>query len=177
MDGETVRQYILSGGWGTKYEKTAEFERPLAEFTGAGHRIITTSGTVALTLGLLALGVEPGDKVIVQDLTMIVTANAAKLIGVRPVFVNVEPETLSLGIAQVERNITAETRAVIHVSLNGRSNDLDALLRLCWSRGVHLVEDAAQSLGSFFGDRHLPTIGDIGCFSFSMPKVISTGQE
>ncbi len=175
-EADAVREYVLSGGWGTEFKKTAEFESRLAEFTGAGHCIVTTSGTVALTLALLARGIGPGDEVIVPDLTMIATANAATLIGARPKFVDVEPETLNIDIAQVERAIGPKTKAVIHVSLNGRSNDLDALSRLCRSRGLYLVEDAAQSLGSYFGDRHLGTVGDVGCLSFSMPKVITTGQ-
>lgn len=175
-EADALREYILSGGWGTEFRKTAEFETLLCDFTGAGHCIVTTSGTVSLTLALLALGVAPGDEAIVPDLTMIATANAAKLIGARPVFVDVEPETLNLDIAEVERAMTPRTRVVMHASLNGRSNDLDALLSLCSSRGAHLVEDAAQSLGSFFGARHLGTIGELGCLSFSTPKVITTGQ-
>ncbi len=175
-EADALREYILSGGWGTEFEKTAEFETLLRDFTGAAHCIVTTSGTVSLTLALLALGVKPGDEAIVPDLTMIAPANSAKLIGARPVFVDVEPETLNLDIAKVERAMTSRTRAVMYVSLNGRSNDLDALLSLCKSRGVPLVEDAAQSLGSFIGTRHLGTIGEVGCLSFSTPKVITTGQ-
>lgn len=175
-EADALRDYILSGGWGTEFKKTAEFETLLRDFTGAAHCTVTTSGTVSLTLALLALGLQPGDEAIVPNLTMIATANAARLIGAQPVFVDVEPETLNLDIGEVERAITPKTRAVMHVSLNGRSNDLDALLSLCRSRGIHLVEDAAQSLGSFFGGRHLGTIGDAGCLSFSTPKVITTGQ-
>ncbi len=175
-EADALHQYVLSGGWGTEFKKTAEFEDRLCDFTGAGHCVVTTSGTVALSLALLALDIRPGDEIIVPDLTMIATANAATLIGAKPVFVDIEPETLNLDLSAAENAITAATKAIIHVSLNGRSNDLDALLSLCRSHGLYLVEDAAQSLGSYYDGRHLGTVGDVGCFSFSTPKVITTGQ-
>jgi len=175
-EADAVHRYMLSGGWVTEFRQTDEFERRLAAFTGAAHCVATTSGTVSLVLALLVLDVGPGDQVIVPNMTMIATANAARLVGADPVFVDVEAETLNIDISQVEAAVTPATRAVIHVSLNGRSNDLDALRALCGNYGLHLMEDAAQSLGSYFGDRHLGTIGDLGCLSFSPPKVISTGQ-
>jgi perosamine synthetase len=175
-EARALHHYIRAGGWVTEFEKTAEFERALCAFTGARHCVVVNNGTVSLSLGLLALGVGPGDEVIVPDLTMIATANAAKLIGAEPVFVDVDARTLCLDVGRVAGAVTPRTRAVVHVSLNGRSNDLDALARLCRSRGLRLLEDAAQSLGSRFRGRHLGTVGDAGCFSFSAPKIISTGQ-
>jgi perosamine synthetase len=175
-EANALKAYIESQGWGTEFRKTAELEEALQEFTGARRCVMTTSGTVSLTLALLAAGVTAGDEVIVPDLTMIATANAAKLIGAVPVFVDIEPKTLNLDISLVEAAITPRTRAVVHVSLNGRSNDIPALLALCQKTGATLVEDAAQSLGSYHGGAHLGTIGDIGCLSFSTPKIISTGQ-
>lgn len=175
-EANALKAYMESQGWGTEFKKTAELEAALQDFTGARHCIMTTSGTVSLTLAFLALGINAGDEVIVPDLTMIATANAAKLIGAVPVFVDVEPQTLNVDLSLVEAAITPRTRAVVHVSLNGRSNDLPALRALCRKAGVALVEDAAQSLGSYHGSAHLGTIGDIGCLSFSTPKIISTGQ-
>lgn len=175
-EADALAAYVRSGGWLTEFRQTEAFEDQLRAFTGAAHAIATTNGTVSLTLALLALGVGPGDEVIVPDLTMIATANAARLIGAVPVFVDVEPRTLNLDLEAVAGAFGARTRAVIHVSLNGRSNDLDVLHALCRARGVGLVEDAAQSLGSYRRGRHLGTIGDVGSFSFSTPKVITTGQ-
>ena len=175
-EADALREYILSGGWGTEFVHTEKFEELIKEFTGAEHCIVTTSGTVTLTLALLAIGIKEGDEVIVPDLTMIATANAVKLIGANPVFVDVERETLNIDPVQVENAITAKTKAVIHVSLNGRCNNLHAFKEMCKSKGISLVEDAAQSLGSFYNDKHLGTIGDIGSLSFSSPKIITTGQ-
>ncbi len=175
-EADALQRYMLSGGWVTEFRQTEEFERRLAEFTGAGHCIVTTSGTISLTLALLALDIGPGDEVIVPDLTMIATPNAVRLAGARPVFVDVEAATLNIDIAQVAAAVTPATRAVIHVSLNGRSNDITALRALCDGHNLRLLEDAAQSLGSFSDAHHLGTIGDMGCLSFSPPKVISTGQ-
>lgn len=175
-EADAVRNYMLSGGWVTEFHQTRAFEERLCNFTGANHCIATTSGTMALVLALLVVGVGPGDEVIVPDLTMIATPNAARLLGAKPVFVDVEPATLNLDIDKVAAVITRHTKAIIHVSLNGRSNDLDRLKILCREQDLYLIEDAAQSLGSYNRDRHLGTIGDIGCFSFSVPKVVTTGQ-
>lgn len=175
-EAKSLHAYALSGGWGTEFRVTAEFEQLLAEFSGARHCVVTNSGTVALVLALLALEVGPGDEVVVPDLTMIATPNAAKLLGATPVFVDIEPATLNIDLEQVAAALTPRTKAVVHVSLNGRSNDLEALKALCREHGVALLEDAAQSLGSYHGARHLGTIGDVGCFSFSTQKIITTGQ-
>lgn len=175
-EAEALRRYVLSGGWLTEFRETEAFEAELCAFTGASYAIATSNGTVSLSLALLALGVGAGDEVIVPDLTMIATANAARLIGARPVLVDIEPRTLNMDLGAVAAVMNERTRAVIHVSLNGRSNDLDALNALCRARDVALIEDAAQSLGSRNGGRHLGTIGAVGSFSFSAPKVITTGQ-
>ena len=175
-EADALRDYMMSGGWVTEFRQTQAFEESLRDFTGARHCIVTNNGTISLSLALLALGVGSGDEVIVPDLTMIATPNAAKLIGAVPVFVDVEADTLNIDIDQAIAAIGPKTKAVIHVSFNGRSNDVTRLRDLCRDKGVALIEDSAQSLGSYRGDKHLGTIGDIGSFSFSAPKIISTGQ-
>lgn len=175
-EADALRDYVISGGWMTEFRQTEAFEKQLCSFTGAAHAIATNNGTIGLSLALLAVGVGPGDEVIVPDLTMIATPNAAKLIGALPALVDIEPQTLNMDLRAVAAAISARTKVVIHVSLNGRSNDLDALQALCRSRDIRLIEDAAQALGSYNRGRHLGTVGDIGSFSFSAPKVISTGQ-
>lgn len=175
-EADALRDYMMSGGWVTEFRQTQAFEESLRDFTGTRHCIVTNNGTISLSLALLALGVGPDDEVIVPDLTMIATPNAARLIGARPVFVDIEPATLNIDIDRTVAAIGPQTRAVIHVSFNGRSNDVVRLRELCRQKSVPLIEDSAQSLGSYFDGRHLGTIGDIGSFSFSAPKVISTGQ-
>ena len=171
-EGNAVSEYMRSGGWLTEHTKTSEFERAIAEYTGAKHCIVVPNGTLSLTLSGLALGIGPGDEVIVPDYTMVATATAFMLLGAKPVFVDVEPETLCLKSALVERAITPKTKAVVLVSANGREPRM-------WSPwfGVPVIEDAAQSLGSRFHDgRHCGRFGLVGSFSFSAPKIISTGQ-
>jgi perosamine synthetase len=176
-EADALRDYVLSGGWGTEFHATQEFEAQLCAFTGAKHCIAVTSGTTALSVALLAQGIGPGDEIVMPDLTMIATPNSARMIGATPVFVDVESHTLTLDIAAVERALTPRTKAIIYVSLNGRSGDIDALLEVCRAKQLTLIEDAAQALGSFTASgRHLGTIGNIGCLSFSPPKIISTGQ-
>jgi len=175
-EAAALAAYMRSGGWGTEFRQTEAFEAMLRAFTGACDCVATTSGTAALILALSACGIGPEDEVIVPDLTMIATANAVRFLGARPVFVDVEPATLNLDIDQALAAVSSRTKAVIHVSLNGRCNDLPRLAQACRARGLILIEDAAQSLGSFHGGRHLGTWGDLGCLSFSPHKLVSTGQ-
>lgn len=171
-----VADYLASGGWLTEFEKTAEFERRIAEFTGAKNAVVVSSGTAALISMVSACGIGPGDEVLVPDLTMIATANAVLLAGARPVFVDIDPETLCIDLQAAERAITPHTRGLIVVSLNGRSPDMAAARDLCDRRRILFLEDAAQSFGSLHKGRHLGTFGSAGVLSFSPLKVITTGQ-
>jgi len=175
-EADALRDYMMAGGWVTEFRQTRTFEASLAEFTGAKHCIATNNGTISLSLALMAIGVKAGQEVIVPDMTMIATPNSARLIGAMPVFVDVEPDTLNMDIDQAIAAITPNTAAVVHVSFNGRCNDIERLREACRDQEVSLIEDSAQSLGSYHKGRHLGTFGDIGSFSFSAPKVISTGQ-
>lgn len=171
-----INDYMDSGGWLTEFEKTREFESRVAEFVGSKNSVIVTSGTAALYVGLLALDIKPGDEVIVPDFTMIATPNAVKMAGAEPVFCDVSKETLCLDLNELAKKITTKTKGIIFVTLNGRSPDMFEVQKFCREKGLFLLEDAAQSLGSFYEGKHLGTFGDIGVFSFSSPKIISTGQ-
>ena len=128
-------------------------------------------------LALKASGIGPGDEVVVPDLTMAASATAVLLAGGKVVFADIEPQTLCLDMDGAEQLISARTKAVMFVSLNGRSPaGLEGFIARCHARGVKVIEDAAQSLGSFRGARHLGTIGDCGCLSFSSQKLVTTGQ-
>jgi perosamine synthetase len=175
-EAEALKEYILAGGWVTEFRKTQEFEQKFAAFVGAKFAIATTSGTSALFLALQSLGIKAGDEVLVPDLTMVATANAVRLCGAEPVFVDIESKTLCLDPVDVIKKISPRAKAIIHVSLNGRAGSLNELSAIAKERNLFLIEDAAQSLGSYLDVRHLGTIGEIGCFSFSAPKIISTGQ-
>ena len=143
---------------------------------GHRHASVVTNGTVSLFVALAALDIGTGDEVIVPAFSMIASANAVLLAGATPVFVDIDPQTLSLDIEATEAAITTRTKAVMLVSLNGRAPDMDRMMAMCARHGVAVVEDSAQSLGSRRHGRHLGTFGRIGSFSFSAPKIITTGQ-
>lgn len=171
-----VSAYMKSGAWLMEFDKTREFEKRIAEVTGAKYCSVVSNGTVSLFLMLKALGVGPGDEVIVPDITMAATPNSVILAGAEPIFVDIEQKSLCLDVNKVEMAITPRTKAVLHVSLNGRAGDLARLQELCIRHNIPLIEDSAQSLGSFYQGKHLGTIGVMGSFSFSVPKIITTGQ-
>jgi len=174
-----ICDYMAEGGWLTEYNKTEEFERLIAEYTGVEHCIVVNNGTISLTLAAMAAGIRSGDEVIVPNYTMIATPNSVKMFAAVPVFVDVELETLCLDLDRVESAITEKTRAIMLVTANGRypKARIEAFVKLCKARGLILIEDAAQSLGSFYPNgRHIGSMGDLGSFSFSTPKVITTGQ-
>jgi perosamine synthetase len=171
--------YLDEDGFITEFRRTEEFEKQIAAFTGARHAIVVNNGTISLTLAALAVGIKPGDDVIVPNYTMIATPNSVKMIGANPVFVDVEPATLILDADAVRRSLTPKTRAIMLVSANGRAPTcgIAAFEALSRQTGIPLIEDAAQSLGSRYADgRHIGRAGAIGSFSFSAPKIISTGQ-
>lgn len=174
-----VCEYMSEDGFITEFKRTEKFERMISEYSGAKHCVVVNNGTVSLTLAAMAVGVKAGDEVIVPNYTMIATPNSVKMFGAVPVFVDVEPSTLCLDIELVRKAITARTRAIILMSANGRYPrvGIEAFIELCERHGLTLIEDAAQSLGSFYPDgRHVGRAGRVGSFSFSAPKIISTGQ-
>ena len=171
--------YLDEDGFFTEFKKTEAFERKIAEYVGAKHCIVINNGTISLTLAAIALGVGPGDEVIVPNYTMIATPNSVKMLGAVPIFVDVEPDTLVMDVKLVRAVITPRTKAIMLVSANGRAPraGIEAFETLSHETGVPIIEDAAQSLGSFYADsRHIGCAGVIGSFSFSAPKIISTGQ-
>ncbi len=174
-----LAEYMEEDGFLTEFRRTAAFEDAIAEYTGARHCIVTNNGTISLTLAALATGVRADDEVIVPNFTMIATPNSVRLFGARPVFVDVERETLCMDIDAARAAITPKTRAIMLVSANGRypKAGIEAFQDLCTEHGLILIEDSAQSLGSRYPDgTHIGRKGAVGSFSFSAPKIISTGQ-
>ncbi len=154
----------------------ASFEASLCAFAGAGFGVAVNSGTAALHCAMAALDVGPGDEVIVPPMTFAATANCVLYRGAVPVFADVEPGTLCIDPAQVERNITPRTRAVIGVDYAGQPCDWDALRRIADKHGLVLVADACHALGAAYKGRRVGTLADISCFSFHPVKHITTGE-
>ena len=173
---KAIFDYLNSGGWLMEFKKTEEFEKMICDYTGATYCSVLPNGTVSLVLALMALGVKKGDEVIAPDFTMIATPNAVLAVGAKPVLVDVDEDSLCLNPELVAKAITPKTKAVFHVSINGRSGRLADLKKICRNKKIPLIEDAAQALGSFYKNKHLGRHGLIGSFSFSVPKIITTGQ-
>lgn len=171
-----VLDYLNSGGWIMEFKKTKEFEQLICDYTKAKYCSVVSNGTISLFVALTALGIGRGDEVLIPDFTMIASPNAVKLCGAESVLVDIEKESLCLDIKEVKRKITPKTKAIMHVSINGRVGDLAKLVNLCRKKNLFLIEDAAQSFGSFYQGKHLGNFGIVGCFSFSSPKIITTGQ-
>lgn len=167
---------VLESGWITEASKTHEFEKRISSFVGSKYANVLSNGTVTLFAGLKALGVGRGDEVIVPDFTMVASPNAVILAGAIPVFVDIKKEDLCLDLAQVEKKITKKTKAIMPVAINGRAPDMNGLMKLAKKYKLFILEDAAQALGCCYKGKHLGTFGEIGSFSFSTPKVITTGQ-
>ena len=147
-----------------------EFERSFADYCETEHAIGVSSGTMALELALRALGIGPGDEVIVPTYTFIATAEAVSTVGATPVLVDIDPETAVITTEIVERALTPQTRCVIPVHLFGRTVDMDPILALCSSRDIAVIEDACQAHGARYKGRRVGSLGDAGCFSFYPTK-------
>ena len=176
---KAISEYMDEDGFITEFKRTTEFEEMIAKFTGAKHCIVVNNGTVSLSLAAMAVGLKADDEVIIPNYTMVATPNSVKIFGAIPVFVDVEESTLCLDIDLVEAAITPKTKGIMYVSANGRypSSGIDAFLSICEKHNLKLIEDAAQSLGSYYPDgTHVGRKGNVGSFSFSAPKIISTGQ-
>ncbi len=147
-------------------KEVAEFEKNFASFCQASHCVGVDSGTAALHLALLILGIQPGDEVVTTTHTFIATAEVISVIGARPVFVDIDPRTYNLDPQQLERAITPRTRAIIPVHLYGQPAEMDAILDIARRHNLPVIEDAAQAHGAEYRGRRAGTMGDIACFSF-----------
>lgn len=153
-----------------------QFEAAFAEFCGVQQALSCSNGTTALHLALMALGIGPGDEVIVPTLTFVATANAVTYCGARPVFVDAEPNTWNINPALIEAKITPRTRGIIVVHLFGHPVDMDPVLSLASRHGLFVLEDAAQAHGAEYKGRRVGSLGDVATFSFFGNKIVSTGE-
>jgi dTDP-4-amino-4,6-dideoxygalactose transaminase len=166
---------VRSGKW-FRGEKVAAFEAAYASLTGAKHCLATANGTSALITSLAALGVGPGDEVIVPPYTFVATVNAVLLMHALPVFVDSDIETFQIDAREIEQAITGSTRVIIPVHLGGSVADLDTIRGVASKRGVAVIEDACQAHLAEWRGRKVGTYGRTGCFSFQASKNLNSGE-
>ena len=158
-------------------QEVQAFEREFADWVGARHAVALMNGTVALDAALKALGVGPGDEVVVTPRTFIASASCVVNAGATPVFADVERDSGNISAATILPVLTPATRAIIVVHLGGYPADMDAIMRLARQRGLKVIEDCAQAHGARYKGRSVGSIGDIGAWSFCQDKIMTTGGE
>lgn len=167
---------VLRSAWVTEGKFSAEFIGRLNSLVGVNYGVLAPNGTLALTLGLLAMGVGPGDEVLVPDVTFMGSATAVILCGATPICVDVDPEYFLFDTIKAEKKLTRRSKAIMPVHLFGVSCDMDAIQTLSSKYGLGVIEDAAQGVGVRWKDKHVGGFGDVGCFSFFADKTITTGE-
>ncbi len=172
-----ILEVLRSGKWGaTQGRCVDQLATRFAQLHDSRHGVCIANGTLALTVGLRALGVRPGDEVIVPAYTFIATATAAMLIGATPVFADIDPATLLIDPASVDALITPRTRAIVPVHLAGCPADMGRLVAIARRHGIPILEDAAQAHAARYEGRAVGSIGEMGAFSFQTSKNLSAGE-
>lgn len=170
-------QEVLKSRWLTMGSVTQEFEAAFARFTGAKYALAVTNATAALHMACMAIGLQPGDEVIVPSLTFVASANSIRYTGATVVFADIVSENnLNISPSAIESLITERTRAILLVHYGGYACDMPRIMELAHKHHLKVVEDAAHAAGAWLEDRHLGTWGDIGCFSFFSNKNMTTGE-
>lgn len=173
---EYVAECMDSTWISSRGEFIGRFESAFADFTGAAHAISVSNGTVAIHVALDALGIGPGDEVIVPSFTYVASVNPILQLGARPVYAESLEATWQIDPEDVRRKITSRTKAIIAVHLYGLPCDMESLTSICAEHGLLLFEDCAEAFGTRYQGRHVGTFGDAASFSFFGNKTITTGE-
>jgi perosamine synthetase len=176
LELELVTRAVESGWISSIGEFISRFEEEFAKFCGCRYAITVSNGTAAIHLALKALHIGEGDEVIVPDLSFIATANAVLTCGAKPVFADIDRETLCIDPASTAQKITSKTKAIMPVHLYGHPADMDEICSLARRHGVKVIEDAAEAHGAAIGSRRVGSLGDCGAFSFYANKILTTGE-
>ncbi len=177
IEEENAVLEVLRSGWLTMGQVSQAFEQQLADFVGAKHAIAVNNATAALHLACLAMGLRPGDEVILPSLTFVATANAIRYTGATPVFADIESEDwLCLCPHAVRERITKKTKAIMVMHYAGFACDMPAIMRIAKEHGLAVIEDAAHAVGASLQGKALGTWGDVGCYSFFGNKNMTTAE-
>jgi dTDP-4-amino-4,6-dideoxygalactose transaminase len=166
----------LRSGWLTTGPKVRRFEEDFATYVGCQHAVAVNSATAALHLALGAVGIQEGDEVLVPTMTFAATAEVVLYFNAKPVLVDCRQDTFNIDPNQIEKSLTAKTKAIIPVHMAGQACDMDRILAIASHDDLRVIEDAAHALPSRFQDKMIGTVGDITCFSFYATKTITTGE-
>lgn len=172
---EVLRSGILTEKSG-RGPRVLEFEKEFARFVGVKHAIAVSSGSAALHSTLLAMGIQPGDEVVVPSFTFSATAGAVALAGGKPSFADIDADTYTITAESIEGAFTRATKAVIPVHMYGLCADMDPIVEMARKRGIIVIEDAAQAHGAEYNGRKAGSLGDAACFSFYGGKNMTTGE-
>src|SRR4030095_3985730 len=175
-DFRSVLDAFISGWISSKGPYVNKFEEDFSRFVGVRHGVAVSNGTVALHLALVALGIGPGDEVIVPDLTFAATINAVLYCGATPVIVDVDRQTWCMSREVVDRKSTARPKAIIPVPLYGRPAEIGPITEFARGRGIAVVEDCAEAHGARYRGKAVGQFGDVSCFSFYANKIVTTGE-
>jgi dTDP-4-amino-4,6-dideoxygalactose transaminase len=174
---QKVVDQVIKRRWLTMGETVERLEADFAAFTGAKHAIALSSGTAALHLAMIALGIEPDNEVIVPSLSFVASSNAILYAGAKPVFVDISAlDDFNLSCEDVERRITARTKAIMVVHYGGYLADMERLKKIARRHRLFIIEDSAHAIGADLNSRMAGTLGDVGCFSFFSNKNMATGE-
>ncbi|MGB9021855.1 MAG: DegT/DnrJ/EryC1/StrS family aminotransferase, partial [Candidatus Bathyarchaeia archaeon] len=166
---EVLKSGILSEKSG-RGPRVLQFEKDFSKYVGAKHAVAVSSGTAALHSALLAVGIQPGDEVVVPSFTFSATAEAVVLAGGRPSFADIDADTYAITPESIEAALTSKTKAILPVHMYGLCVDMDPIMELARNRGLIVIEDAAQAHGAEYKGRRAGSIGDATCFSFYAGK-------
>jgi len=172
---EVLKSGILSEKSG-RGPRVLQFEKDFSKYVGAKHAVAVSSGTAALHSALLAVGIQPGDEVVVPSFTFSATAEAVVLAGGRPSFADIDADTYAITPESIEAALTSKTKAILPVHMYGLCADMDPIMELARNRGLIVIEDAAQAHGAEYKGRRAGSIGDATCFSFYAGKNMTTGE-
>ncbi len=167
---------VLRSEWLTMGPRTQKFELKISEYLGVEHVVAVNSGTAALHLGLLSLGVSAGDEVIVTPISFVATSNAILYTGARPVFVDIDSKTFNMDPKLIESAITERTKAIVPVHIAGLPAEMDEIKRIASKHSLVVMDDAAHAIGAVYRDRNVGTLADVTAFSFFSNKNLSVGE-
>jgi len=177
--GEEEYESIKScfeNNWITEGPKTEELKNKLLNLIGAKYGVFANNGTLSLYLGLKAMGIKEGDEVLVPNFTFIASANAVIMAGAKPIFVDVDRETMHINIKRCQELLTKNTKAIMPVHIYGTAADMTSILDFASKNKIKVIEDAAQAIGVYWKNKHCGSFGDVGSFSFFADKTITMGE-